>query len=87
MLVLGIERADGRYVGTPKGTARFHEGDIAVLYGTQETIDRIDARDRDQEGEMDWVRSQIDFTERYLEQQEEEHEFEEHVDDETEPPA
>jgi K+/H+ antiporter YhaU regulatory subunit KhtT len=87
VLALGIERADGRYVGAPKATARFHDGDIAVLYGLRATIDRIDERSRDAEGEMDWVRSQIDYTERYLEQQEEEHEFEDHVEeaDEGEP--
>lgn len=68
VLVLGIERADGRYIGTPRGNARFHAGDMAVLYGRQETIDRIDARLHDVDGEMDWVSSQIEFTERYLEQ-------------------
>lgn len=87
VLVLGIERADDRYVGAPKGTARFHVGDVALLYGLRDTIERIDARQRDPEGEMDWVRSQIDYTERYLEQQEEEHQHEVDVDDEeAEPP-
>ncbi|MDZ7675799.1 MAG: TrkA C-terminal domain-containing protein [Acidimicrobiales bacterium] len=76
VLVLGIERADNRYIGTPRGHARFHEGDMAVLYGRRETIDRIDVREHDVAGEMDWVSSQIDFTEHYLETHEQDRDFE-----------
>ncbi len=70
VLVLGIERRGHRYVGAPKATARFHEGDKVVLYGLRETLERIDERDRSADGEMDWVTSQIEFTESYLAQQE-----------------
>lgn len=80
VLVLGIERGGERYVGAPKSSARFHPGDVVVLYGLRETIDRIDARERTAEGEMDWVTSQIEFTERYLEQQEEERDLEDDED-------
>ena len=84
VLVLGIERHDQRYVGAPKSTARFHEGDIAVLYGQRDTLARIDARERTAEGEMDWVASQVEFTERYLEQQGmEQVEEQQHETDET----
>lgn len=84
VLVLGIERADRRYVGAPKGTARFHEGDTAILYGLRDTIARIDARERTEEGELDWVTSQIEFTERYLAQQDQERKRE--TDEEPEAP-
>lgn len=79
VLVLGIERTDHRYVGTPKATARLHEGDKLVLYGQRDTLARIDGRQRNADGEMDWIASQIEFTERYLEQQQVEraHEAEE----------
>lgn len=76
VLVLGIERVGHRYVGAPKGSARFHEGDKVVLYGQRDTIGRIDARDRTANGEMDWVASQIEFTESYLTQQKVEQELE-----------
>lgn len=69
VLVLGIERADGRWVGAPKSEARLHPGDLVLLYGRKGTLTRLDERKRDPDGEMDWVRSQIEFTEAYLEQQ------------------
>lgn len=76
VIILGIERAGHRYVGAPKATARFRDGDKVVLYGQRATLDRIDERERTAEGEMDWVASQIEFTENYLLQQEEERKLE-----------
>jgi len=70
VVVLGIERFDKRWVGAPNGTASLHEDDVAVLYGTQEAIDRIGRRKRDSDGEIDRLTAQVDFTEQYLEQQE-----------------
>ncbi len=69
VLVLGIERADGRWVGAPNRESRLHDGDVAVIYGKRDTIERIDARERTAEGELDWVSSQVEFTAEYLEQQ------------------
>lgn len=70
VLCLGIERTDGRWLGAPGRLTKLHVGDVAVLYGRRETLARLDERRRDAAGELDWVRSQIDFTEEYLEQQE-----------------
>ena len=75
VLVLGIERAGHRYVGAPSSKTRFRDGDTVVLYGQRDTIGRIDARERTAAGEMDWISSQIDFTESYLQQQEVEREL------------
>lgn len=69
ILVLGIERHDGRWVGAPAGTTILHPNDTAVLYGTQDAIDRLDHRHHDVQGELDRVASQVEFTEHYLEQQ------------------
>ena len=69
LLVLGIDRTDGRWVGAPSGRTSLHAGDTVVLYGTQEVIDRLDHRHRGVEGELDRLTSQVDFTEQYLEQQ------------------
>ena len=69
VLVLGIVRSDGRWVGAPKGTARLRAGDTVTLYGKRSTITRIDERERSAAGEQDWLQSQIEFTEAYLEQQ------------------
>jgi len=69
VVVLGIDRADKRWVGAPTGTAALHEGDVVVVYGTREAIDRVGRRRRDSDGELDRLTAQVDFTERYLEQQ------------------
>jgi len=70
VVVLGIERSDNRWVGAPKGTASLHEGDVVVLYGPQDSIDRIGRRRHGSDGELDRLTAQVDFTEQYLEQQE-----------------
>ena len=70
ILVLGIERHDGRWVGAPAGTTILHPKDTAVLYGNQDAIDRLDHRHHSIQGELDRVASQVEFAEHYLEQQE-----------------
>lgn len=72
ILVLGIERSDGRWVGAPSADTSLHPNDTAVVYGTRDAIDRLDHRHHDLEGEIDRVASEVEFTEQYLEQQERE---------------
>lgn len=69
IVVLGIDRQDGPWVGAPSGQTSFHDGDVAVLYGTKGAIDRLDHRQRTVEGELDRITSQVEFTEQYLAQQ------------------
>lgn len=69
IVVLGIERESGRWVGAPKGTAVIHPGDVVVLYGPRDAIDRIGRRKNDPAGELDHLTAQVEFTERFLEQQ------------------
>lgn len=44
VLVLGIERDDGRYIGTPRAESALHAGDIAILYGRIDAIRDLDQR-------------------------------------------
>jgi hypothetical protein len=44
VLVLGIESADGKYIGAPKGSAKISVGDWLILYGRQETLRDLDTR-------------------------------------------
>ena len=44
ILVLGIERADGKYIGAPRGKSRIEAGDQLILYGRQETLTDLDKR-------------------------------------------
>ena len=83
VMVLGIERSGHRWVGAPSASTKFHADDVVILYGLQETIERIDERERTADGELDWVTSQIEFTERYLEQQERERTMDDGDDSET----
>ncbi len=51
VVVLGIERADGSYLGVPKGDARIVVGDILVLYGRSENIAELGHRRRGHSGD------------------------------------
>lgn len=45
--VLGIERPDGSYIGTPRGRTQVDAGDVLLVYGRGESIARVDARPND----------------------------------------
>jgi len=42
--VLGIHREDGRYVGVPTGSTKIRPGDVLILYGRAEAIEKLDGR-------------------------------------------
>ena len=44
VLVLGIERGDGNYVGAPKGDTRILAGDQLILYGRTERLHELERR-------------------------------------------
>ncbi len=44
ILVLGIFRPDGTYIGAPRGYTRIQEGDMLVLYGRGETLEELSQR-------------------------------------------
>ena len=44
VLVLGIQRTDGTYVGAPTGKTRIYEQDVMILYGRQEAMAELDRR-------------------------------------------
>jgi uncharacterized protein with PhoU and TrkA domain len=53
VMVLGLTRDDGRYVGTPGGTTKIRAGDVLVLYGREETIEWLDQRPKGEGGDRD----------------------------------
>ncbi len=55
VLVLGIERRDGSYVGAPRGVTRIESGDTLILYGRQETVLDLDTRRADIVGNLHHV--------------------------------
>jgi uncharacterized protein with PhoU and TrkA domain len=44
VLVLGIERPDGVYLGAPRGDSQLLPRDRILLYGRQEVLDDLDRR-------------------------------------------
>lgn len=44
VLVLGITRADGSYLGAPRGVTKLEADDIAILYGKQSVLRDLDER-------------------------------------------
>lgn len=68
ILVLGVERQDGTYLGAPRGETKIKDGDTLLIYGRQERIHEIDQRPAGAEGS----RKHVDAVIQQKEQQQEE---------------
>ncbi len=44
LLVLGVYRSDGAYVGAPRGATTVHPDDMLILYGRSSRLDELDRR-------------------------------------------
>jgi len=53
LLVLGIYRTDGTYVGAPVGSTTLYPGDVMVLYGRGKTLKSLEERQAGTEGEQE----------------------------------
>jgi hypothetical protein len=53
VLVLGVTRPDGSYVGAPRGATRVQPGDELLLYGRSSELAKLDRRGADTGGERD----------------------------------
>lgn len=51
ILVLGILRSDGRYIGAPQGSTELRSGDTLILYGRRADLAELDRRRRGAEGD------------------------------------
>jgi hypothetical protein len=52
IVVLGINRPDGRYVTGPRGSTLVAAGDVLVLYGQHELLAELDTRPRGSAGDL-----------------------------------
>lgn len=66
--VLGIHRTKGDYVGIPRGETKINNGDVIVLYGTEEDIDELRTRRRGTRGEQEHEQAKADQRGRRAEQ-------------------
>ena len=44
IIVLGITRKDGNYLGAPDGDTRINKHDVLILYGRAKTMQELDRR-------------------------------------------
>jgi hypothetical protein len=51
IVVLGIERVDGSYLGVPTGDSRIEASDVLVVYSRSESIAKLDQRQRGHGGD------------------------------------
>ena len=52
VLVLAIQRADGRFDGAPRGDSSVHAGDTVILYGRDEILTELSSRPADYRGDQ-----------------------------------
>jgi K+/H+ antiporter YhaU regulatory subunit KhtT len=50
VLVLGVRRADGSFIGAPRGHTQIHENDTLVVYGYSDVIEDLGTRKVGREG-------------------------------------
>ena len=55
VLVLGIERPDGSYLGAPRGQSALAPNDTVVLYGPRAALENLDIRKRGSDGNREHV--------------------------------
>ena len=53
VLILGIIRKNGHYVGSPKAQAQIEPGDTLLLYGRLSNLDALDKRQRGAQGDKE----------------------------------
>lgn len=75
ILVLGIHRNDGTYVGAPQRDTEIYEDDTLILYGHSEALENLDRRRADTVGDRAHQKAVTDQKKRMSEQdaREEEH--------------
>jgi hypothetical protein len=51
VIVLGVQRQDGTYIGAPRGKTRIRPHDLLILYGRTPTLSDLDSRQANLSGE------------------------------------
>ena len=75
VLILGIQRAEGTYLGTPTGETEIRSGDTLTLYGPVERIEELDRRRRGKKGDE----AHKEAVEEHEEDLEEQEQLDEHI--------
>jgi Trk K+ transport system NAD-binding subunit len=65
VLVLGIQRRDGTFVGAPRGHTRIREHDTLVVYGYADVLDDLQARKVGPDGDRSHMELSTDVSVRH----------------------
>lgn len=68
VMILGITRADGTYLGAPDGFSKIHPNDTLILYGRESALIELDKRRRGKHGDLEHKRA-VDEQKYVVEQQ------------------
>lgn len=68
VLVLGIRRSDGTFVGAPRGHTRIREHDTLILYGYADMLDDLKTRKVGVEGDQAHVEHVPEVSDRHVEE-------------------
>jgi K+/H+ antiporter YhaU regulatory subunit KhtT len=60
ILVIGIHRPDGNYIGAPDGSTRIRRHDVLLLYGRAKMIEQLDQRQAGSGGDWDHQEAEIE---------------------------
>ena len=60
VVVLGINRRDGSYIGAPKAETKAHVGDVMIVYGSGDRLKELDSRRADPKGWLKHVEAVAD---------------------------
>jgi hypothetical protein len=60
VIVLGIDRPDGKYIGAPDAQTMAHVGDVLIVYGRADRLAELDERRNDEAGRLKHVEAVAD---------------------------
>ncbi len=70
VLVLGVQRGEGNFIGVPRGTTEIHAGDTLIAYGAAERLRELQLRRKDTQGVREHYRSVVATTKEEMKEKE-----------------
>jgi hypothetical protein len=57
VMILGITRKDGTYIGAPDGSMKVHPNDTLIIYGREASLIRLDQRRKGSNGDIEHLKA------------------------------
>ncbi|MFH1830434.1 MAG: TrkA C-terminal domain-containing protein [Pseudomonadota bacterium] len=84
IMILGITRKKGAYLGAPDGHTKILPGDVLILYGQNPAFESLDQRRRGKRGDKEHEKAVAEFKERVEEERQEDIKIEQEEEEEEE---